>query len=296
MRVAIWGAGRIGAALAYRLVTCEFVSSLEWINRTYKNISARIVDLEHGLAFAPCCRHVGGTIPEYAREALADVDLVILTQGEPVPKGGTRDQLLAKNRHVLQSAVDALAEFKGIVLVVSNPVDALARHVQEASGVSADRVFGLGTVVETARLRSAIAGHMLPDVPPRSVWCFAIGTHDEQTRVVPGPCGVGLPALPERVWKSLREEVIRAPQRVKVDDLSTLHPVVEGAIAVARAIGNNSGEILTVSVKDDQTPYYFSIPVSVGRTGVLNRHTLGIASEDLAACRQAAAVLQDTKR
>jgi malate/lactate dehydrogenase len=62
--------------------------------------------------------------------------------------------------------------------------------------------------------------------------------------------------------------------------------VVEGAITVARAIGSDSGDMLTVSVKDDQTSSYFSVPVSVGRAGVLSRHTLGIAPGELEACRQ----------
>ncbi len=292
MKVAVWGAGQVGRPLAYRLVTCDFVSSLVWINRCYKRIASRVVDLEHGLAFAPCCNSVVGVPGEYAHEELDDVEVVILTQGSAVKEGGTRAELLDKNADALQSAAIALRDFAGVVFVVTNPVDAMARFIHETSGLPASRVIGLGTVVETARLRAAIAGNVIPSVPPRSIWSFAIGTHDENTRIVAGPLGVGLPDLSTGVWEAIRREVVAGPARVRQDHLATIHPVVEGAAAVIGAIARDSGDVYTVSVRDQQSGSYFSVPVSVGRLGVIDRHIKGISREDMEACRAAAERVQ----
>ncbi len=292
MKVAVWGAGQVGRALAYRLVTCDFVSSLLWINRTYENIASRVVDLEHGLAFAPCCNSVVGVPGKYAAEELDDVDAVILTQGAAVKEGGKREDLLLENADALQSAAIALRDFAGVVFAITNPVDAMARFIHETTDLPASRVIGLGTVVETARLRAAIAGNMIPAVPPRSIWSFAIGTHDENTRIVAGPPGVGLPDLSTGVWNAIRREVVAGPTRVRQDDLATIHPVVEGTVAVIGAVARDSGDVYTVSVRDEPSGTYFSVPVSVGRRGVIDRHIEGISSEDMEACRAAAERVQ----
>jgi L-lactate dehydrogenase len=291
MRVAVWGAGSIGLALAYRLVGVEFVSDLLWINRSIAKVSARIVDLQHGLAFAPACASVRA-LPE-AEATLDDVDLLILTQGRAVGPNETRAALVGANTQVIvESAAEALSSFTGVVLVVTNPVDAMAQIIHTQLAVPAHKVIGLGTVVETARLRAAIAGHLIPELPPRMLWPFAIGTHDEQVRVIRGALGPGLSALHERLWASMQREVVNAPARVKVDGRSTLHPVVEGIVAVARTIATNSSDIHTVSVRDDQTGLFFSVPASLGIDGLVARHIDGIDEDELTACRKAAARLQ----
>ncbi len=53
MRIGVWGAGSIGSGLVYRLATTAFTSQLLWINRSYEKIEKRVVDIEHGLGFAP---------------------------------------------------------------------------------------------------------------------------------------------------------------------------------------------------------------------------------------------------
>lgn len=118
------------------------------------------------------------------------------------------------------------------------------------------RVIGLGTVVETARLRSAIAGH-LPTVPPaREITAYAVGTHDEHFVPIARPdCFPGL-HLSDSEWRQILEsscrEVASAAQRVKKADpnhgVGTLHPIVEAAVRVTESIATNRREILTVSV------------------------------------------------
>jgi L-lactate dehydrogenase len=295
MKVVVWGAGEIGLSLAYRLVTTDVVSRLGWINRTLEKIETRVVDLEHGLALAPCCHEVRGAQAD-DRDAveglLRDAGLVVLTHGVPVGENQTRADLYENNRQAYAGSIAALRDFEGVVLVVTNPVDALAKFVRQATGLPSARVIGLGTMVETARLRAAVAGYLVPSMPARQIGCYAIGTHDEETRLIRCSLGPGIEDLPDGLWPSLRSEVVRAPRRVKRDGRSTRHPVIEAVVSVARAVALDSGEIMTVSVEDDATGHYFSVPVAMGRAGALQVFTEGIDEQELLACRSAAAVLQ----
>ena len=274
MRVAVWGAGEIGTATAYRLAASPHISEIHWINRSEDRIRQRVVDLQHGLAFAPACHWVKAYAQQRARRALMEADLVVLTLGGPVPQGGSRQDLLHANRSIIRSAVvPALKLFDGIVLVVSNPVEPLAQLIHEEATIEDGRCLGLGTVVETARLRAALAKHARPLRSPRDVFAYAIGTHDQHfVPVTLGASAIGAAPWRDEVIEAARLETIHAAARVKVDGRSTLHPVVEGVVSVVEAIASDRHSIHTVSSWDPDERLFFSLPCTLGREGVVCRH------------------------
>jgi len=274
VRIAVWGAGEIGTQLAYRLTSSAHVSEIHWINGRSDKIGTRVVDIQHGLAFAPTCHWVKKYALQRASKALAQSDLVVLAVGGKVPKGGSRLDLLEQNKEVLnQAVVPLLTGYPGIVLVVTNPVDALTLHVQKSAAISAARCIGLGTVVETARVRAALAKHMTPLRPPREVLAYAIGTHDEHVVVVTtGATALAGKPWPDAIVEMARKETVLAAARVKEDGRSTLHPVVEGTISVLEAIAADRRAVLTVSTLDSERRICYSLPCTLGRDGVVHRH------------------------
>jgi len=146
----------------------------------------------------------------------------------------------------------------------------MARLIHVEAGVGAQQVYGLGTVVETARLRRSLSSYFLRPRPAREVRSYAVGTHDENFVPVMrdddelGP--ISGPSLTEVACA----EVGRGAARVKDDAVQTLHPIVEGAMSVVEAVGGDSGATLTVSVLDPQDPdhLFYSVPCAVGRDGV----------------------------
>lgn len=281
MRIAVWGAGEVGMAVTYRLATTPATSSLVWINRTSLKIKERAVDLEHGLAFAPSCHEVLPVPQEQASLFLRDVDLLVVTLGHAVEKGHGRASVYRANREMLMDTVVPVLKrgFPGVVLVVTNPVDLMARLVYTETGLPWNRVIGLGTVVETARLRHSLGSYLIPPRPAREVWAYAIGTHDSDFVPVVDRGGYGLGARMEEdeledIVEAARNEVARAAARVKMDNRSTLHPIAEGVAAVAEAIALDTRAVLTVSVLEPRKrgSLFFSVPCTVGREGVLARH------------------------
>ncbi|MFY9822334.1 MAG: hypothetical protein WAM82_13205 [Thermoanaerobaculia bacterium] len=297
MKIAVWGAGEIGMGVAYRLATTVFTSELHWINRTYRKIEYRVVDLEHGLDFAPTCRSVTAHSEEKAARALEGAGILVLTLGAAVESGQSRADLYPQNRDLFSRAViPALRQgFEGVVLVVTNPVDLMARWVQRKSGLPHERVLGLGTVVETARLRASLGSYLSPLRPAREVWAYAVGSHDERfvPIAVPG-CGTG--SIPEGEMEDIldnaRQEVMIGARRVKSDQRSTLHPIVEAVVKVAEAIALDREATLTVSVLDPDSleGLYYSVPCTVGKSGAIHRH-LGVLAHpnvqiQMEACRE----------
>lgn len=288
MRVAVWGAGDVGTSLAYRLATSPHVSELHWINKTLKRIEPRVVDIEHGLAFAPSCHRVVPYGQEDASLALDRSDLLVLTHGAPVATGD-RAALWPQNKAVFrESAIPALQSREHlIVLVVSNPVDCLSTLVHdEAVMPDADRcVIGLGTTVETARLRASLADTVL--VPARELPIYAVGTHDGFFVPVWSSLGPLAPLVRKSVLDAARSEVCHGPKRIrdlesqieppcahcgKPRPRSTRHPIVEAAVSIIEAVGSDTQRVFTVSAYDPERKVCWSVPCTVGRDGVLKRH------------------------
>lgn len=281
MKVGIWGAGNLGPALAYRLATTSFVSELFWANRTYDEIAPRVIDIEHGLAFAPTCHAVHGYRQDAIGEMLPLLDVLVVTLGKRVSPGLTRADVYSQNAAIFRSTVipPLLDGFKGIVLAVSNPVDLIARLLYREARLDRQRVFGLGTVVETARLRASLGSYLSPQRPAREVWAYAVGTHDPNfvPVVMPGLAvgdTTGESELADLVALA-KGEVAKAADRVKTADGSSVHPIVEGVIEVLEAIAFDRRSILTVSVLDPDTPeeLFYSAPCCIGQVGIVMRDT-----------------------
>lgn len=278
MKVCIWGAGTIGQGLARRLVLEAHVSELHWINRK-STVEGFVHDLKHGLMFSPSCHEVRSYRAEdadfgRARIAVQRSELVILTLGKPVPPGGTRADLYPSNRALFRELViPALSDFTGVVLVVSNPVELLARLVQREGQLEARRVIGLGTVVETARARAALADHLSPARPARDIELLAVGTHDKHAVLQP-LSDFGLEDTERaEILEAVRGEMINGAERVKTSALATQHPIVEAAAAVVRAVANDAHALLPVAslAPDDPDGLYWSVPCIVAARGTVGR-------------------------
>lgn len=291
MKVAVWGAGEVGRLLAYRLASESFVSELCWINRDRTKASGYAMDITHGLAFAPTCHTVEAYGEDRAGAVIPRCDVVVLTHGGGVPAGGNRADLYESNASIIrEKSIPALREFKGVVIVVTNPVDLISLLVYREAEIEHSRVIGLGTLVETSRARVAIAGYLSPQRPGRDLQVFGVGTHDEHF-VLCVPEDLGLDAEHTRVVECVRAEVVRAASRVKNKVKATAFPIVEGVLTLLRAVALDSRALLTVSTLDrDGGELFLSVPCIVGSEGVVSTHPELIppaARDQLQSCRDA---------
>jgi L-lactate dehydrogenase len=174
-KVAIIGCGSVGAAAAYAMLMDGTPTELVLIDRSKERVDGLRLDFEHSLSFLKMTRVSASD--DY--EACKDADLIFVTAGARQQEGETRLQLVGKNRKIIAEIIPAVAKVapKSIIVMVSNPVDVLTLEAIRLSGFPQGRVFGTGTMLDTARLRFHIAEKLC--LNSSSVQAYVLGEHGD---------------------------------------------------------------------------------------------------------------------
>lgn len=173
-KAAVVGCGFVGSAVAFALMQSELFSEIVLLDSNYDKADGEAQDISHGVPFVSQMSIYAGGYDD-----LADAAIVIVTAGANQKPDETRLDLVHKNVAVYQSIIPEIAkrDFKGILLIVSNPVDILTYVAVKLSGFPENRVIGSGTVLDTSRLKCALGKHL--GVDSRSVHAFIIGEHGD---------------------------------------------------------------------------------------------------------------------
>ena len=239
-------------------------------------------------------------------EAIDGAGVVVMTAGANQAPGESRRALLQKNLAVMRSAAGEIARRapQAVLLVVTNPVDALTRAALEATGFPPARVLGSGTVLDSLRLRFMLAGHTGLDAS--SIHASVLGEHGESelpawsAMSIAGmtleeycdDCGGCDARLPEVMRAAFDKEVRRAADRVIAWKGATFYAIAIAVRRIVQAILRDERSILTVSSllqgEYGLEGVCLSLPCVVGRAGVLRRIPIGLAAEELSALRASA--------
>ncbi|STC69045.1 L-lactate dehydrogenase [Corynebacterium pilosum] len=272
-KVVLIGAGDVGVAYAYALVNQGTVDHLAIIDIDEKKTEGNVMDLNHGVVWAPSATKV--TAGTYAD--CADASLVVICAGRGQRPGETRLELVEGNLKIMESIVDEVLanDFEGIFLVASNPVDILTYGVWKYSGFPSDRVIGSGTILDSARYRFML-GEM-KDVSPMSVHAYIIGEHGDTELPVVSTATVGgiqlrrqveeEPGYAEKIEK-IFEETRDAAYTIIDAKGSTSYGIGMGLARITRAIVQNQGVALPVSVMLDGE--YGEEDIYIGTTAIID--------------------------
>ena len=173
-KVAVVGLGFVGSASAFALMQSGLLSEMVLVNRDMSKAEGEALDISHGLPFAKPMKIYAGTYDD-----IVDAAVIVITSGAGQKPGETRLDLVRKNVEVYRSIIPEIAkrDCEGILLIVSNPVDILTSAAVKLSGFPENRVFGSGTVLDTARLKYLLGEHL--NVDSRSVHAFIVGEHGD---------------------------------------------------------------------------------------------------------------------
>ena len=173
-KVAMIGCGFVGSASAFALMQSGLFSEMVLLDADQNKAEGEALDISHGLPFAkPMQIYAGGY------DDITDAAIIIVSAGASQKPGETRLDLVKKNVGIFSMIMPEIAkrEVKGILLIVANPVDILTFVAQKQSGLPESRVFGSGTVLDTARLKYLLGEHLRVD--SRSVHAYIIGEHGD---------------------------------------------------------------------------------------------------------------------
>ncbi|MEA4889283.1 MAG: L-lactate dehydrogenase [Clostridiaceae bacterium] len=173
-KVAVIGAGSVGASIAFAMSINQLCSDLVLIDVNRDKAIGEAMDINHGLPFLGQMRVRAG---EYSD--CRDCDVIIITAGIPRKPGETRLDLARKNVILGKSIVDGFMPYytTGVILVVSNPVDVMTYMISKWTNLPFGRVIGSGTVLDSARFRYLLSQKMGIDV--RNVHGYIIGEHGD---------------------------------------------------------------------------------------------------------------------
>lgn len=273
-KVAIIGCGRVGMSAAYSLLHRGVVNELVLYGRSKKDLEGGKLDLEHGLSFLSPATITAADDPS----ALINSDVIVFTAGASQQPGETRLDLLKKNSTIIQRMIPDLVKAapKAVLLMITNPVDILTYQAYQLAGIPKGRVFGSGTVLDTARFRFHLSQFL--HVNPRSIHTYILGEHGDSSFPVISSATVGgqpLAEFPdfsqEQVHKAY-EAARTAAYTIIQSNGATYYGIGVVISHLVSAILKNARSVLPVSIPLHN---YFgfsgvalSVPCIVGRTGV----------------------------
>ena len=175
-KVGIIGMGHVGSTVAHGLIAQGAFDDYVLIDTNEKKVTADAVDFRD--AAANLNQHANIVINDY--EALADADVVISALGNIKLQDNPNADRFAELPFTAQEVplvAKRLKEvgFKGIIVAISNPVDVITSLYQHYSGLPKERVIGTGTLLDTARMKRAVAERL--GVDARSVYGYNLGEH-----------------------------------------------------------------------------------------------------------------------
>jgi malate dehydrogenase len=180
-KVTIVGSGNVGATAAHWIAAKE-LADVVLIDIVEGVPQGKGLDLLEAMPIEKRDSHIIGT-QDYADTAGSNI--VVVTAGIPRKPGMSRDDLLNTNLKIMKDVVSKAVQFSPdcILIIVSNPLDAMAQAAYKMSGFARERVIGMAGVLDSARFRSFIADHLKVSV--ENVTAFVLGGHGDS--MVPLP-------------------------------------------------------------------------------------------------------------
>lgn len=173
-KVAVIGAGFVGAASAYAMALRQVCTELVLIDVAADKAAGEAADIKHGLPFLGQMNIYSGDYSD-----VKDCDVIVVTAGANRKPGETRLDLAKKNTTIAKSITESIMQYYngGVILVVANPVDILTYNIAKWTGLPKGMVLGSGTALDTLRLRSALAEITKVDIS--NIHGYIIGEHGD---------------------------------------------------------------------------------------------------------------------
>src|SRR6202453_2238053 len=180
-KVTIVGSGNVGATAAHWIASKE-LADVVLIDIVEGVPQGKGLDLLEAMPIEKCDSHIVGT-NDY--RDTANSDIVVITAGIPRKPGMSRDDLLNTNHGIMKAVVGEVIKHspKSILIIVSNPLDAMAQAAYKLCGFPRERVIGMAGILDSARFRAFIAEELKVSV--ENVTAFVLGGHGDT--MVPHP-------------------------------------------------------------------------------------------------------------
>jgi L-lactate dehydrogenase len=175
-KIVLIGAGMVGSAILSSIISMNVVSEVAVIDMNENKAKGEVLDAIHTTAFAYSTNvniHVG------CYEDCRNAEIIVFSAGPSIKPGGADDRmaLLKQNVAIVENTMKEITKYtkEAIVLIVSNPLDILVYAAQKAVNYPKDKIFGTGTLLDSARFRQMV-GHLC-GIDSKNVHGYVLGEH-----------------------------------------------------------------------------------------------------------------------
>jgi malate dehydrogenase len=284
-KITVVGAGNVGATCAQELARRDYCDVV-------------LVDIKEGLPqgkaldidqSAPILGYEPSVTGTNGYEETAGSEVVVITAGLPRQPGMSRDDLVATNENIVKSVTEAAvaASPDAILIVVSNPLDAMCEVARRVSGLPRERVFGQAGILDTARFRTFIAWETKSSV--KDIQALVLGGHgDQMVPIVSATTVGGVPLTrlvsADRIQALVERTAVGGGEVVKLLGTSAWYAPGAAAAQMVDAVCLDEQRVLPCTAYlqgeygiDD---LYMGVPVKLGSGGIEEIVELDLSDEE----------------
>ena len=298
-KVTVVGAGNVGATAAQRIFDAGYADV----------VLVDIVDgLPQGKALdilesGPVVGSDANIIGTNSYEETAGSDIVVVTSGIARKPGMSRDDLLLTNMKIVSSVIGEVAKHSpdAVLIVVTNPLDAMAQQALKVSGFPAERVVGMAGILDTARFRAFLAQEL--NVSVDVVQAYVLGGHGDTMVPTVGPTTVGGVPVAKLIPEPRLSEIVQRARDGGAEIVGLLktgsayYAPSASIVQMVESIVLDRKQILPCTAyltgQYGIDGLYVGVPVNLGAGGVEEIIEFDLADDELAALRKSADAVRE---
>lgn len=298
-KVTVVGAGNVGATTAQRIADGE-LADVVMIDIVEGVPQGKGLDMLEACPISGSDVRVVGT-NDY--KDTKDSDVVVITAGLPRKPGMSRDDLLQKNYDIVKGVTEEVKKSSpdSILVVVSNPLDAMVQTAFKVSGFPKNRVLGMAGVLDSARMRTFVAMEM--NVSVDNVHAFVLGGHGDDMVPLPRYSTIAGIPLPDLLSEEAIDRIVERTRKGGGEIVSYLktgsayYAPSAAIVEMVDAILKDKKKILPVAAYLEGeygiNGLYMGVPAKLGSNGVEQIVEISLTNEERSALQKSAAGVQE---
>ena len=297
-KVTVVGGGNVGATCALELARADY-ADVVLVDIVENLPQGKALDMNQMAAVVGFEPYIVGS---NGYEESAGSDVVVITAGKPRSPGMSRDDLVQTNEKIVRSVTEQVigASPDAIVIILSNPLDAMCHVAKSASGLPKERVFGQAGILDTARYRTFIAWET--NASTKDVQALVLGGHgDQMVPVISSTTVGGVPlrklVSEERIQAMVERTAVGGGEIVKLLGTSAWYAPGAACAQMVDSVLLDEKRVLpcTVYLEGEYgiDGLYMGVPVKLGRAGIEEIYEVDLDDDEQAALAKSADAVRD---
>jgi malate dehydrogenase len=298
-KITVVGAGNVGATTAQRLADKE-LGDVVMVDIIEGLPQGKSLDLAQA---APIEGYDSRLTGSNGYKETADSDIVVITSGLPRKPGMSRDDLLRTNAGIVGSVTAEVMKYSRnpILIIVSNPLDAMCHVAMKQSGLPKERVIGMAGVLDSARMRYFIADAL--NVSVENVTAFVLGGHGDTMVPLPRYSAVAGIPLPDLLPKDKIDQIVERTRNGGAEIVSLLkagsayYAPSAAVVEMVEAILKDKKKILPCAAYLEGeygiNRLFVGVPAKLGERGIEQIIQVNMTTDERTALQRSAAAVQE---